>query len=68
MEWRWIVWKGVGVWRCGGVMICKFLYAHGANTTYIDAEIIFEGKKWRFSGIYGEPKTDLRHRTWTALR
>ncbi|XP_071681350.1 uncharacterized protein [Lolium perenne] len=35
---------------------------------YIDAEIHFEGKNWRFTGIYGEPRTELRHRTWDVLR
>ena len=31
---------------------------------YIDAKICFEGKTWRFSGIYGEPRTELRNKTW----
>jgi hypothetical protein len=35
---------------------------------YIDARISLEGKVWRFTGIYGEPRTELRHRTWEALR
>ncbi|XP_071685392.1 uncharacterized protein [Lolium perenne] len=34
---------------------------------YIDAAITFEGKKWRFTGIYGEPRTELRTKTWEAL-
>ncbi|XP_051228995.1 uncharacterized protein [Lolium perenne] len=35
---------------------------------YIDAKITYEGKTWRFTGIYGEPRTELRSRTWEALR
>jgi hypothetical protein len=35
---------------------------------FIDAKISFEGKCWRFSGIYGEPRPEQRHRTWEALR
>jgi hypothetical protein len=35
---------------------------------YIDAEICLNGKRWRFSGMYGEPKTELRARTWEALQ
>jgi hypothetical protein len=35
---------------------------------YIDAEIRLNGKRWRFSGMYGEPKMELRSRTWEALR
>jgi hypothetical protein len=35
---------------------------------YIDAQITCQGKSWRFSGIYGEPRVDLRQRTWDILR
>jgi hypothetical protein len=35
---------------------------------YIDAKITADGKTWRFTGVYGEPRTDLHHRTWEALR
>jgi hypothetical protein len=35
---------------------------------FIDAKIEFGGKTWRFSGIYGEPRTELRSKTWEALR
>jgi exonuclease III len=35
---------------------------------YIDAKISLDGRVWRFTGIYGEPRTELRHRTWEALR
>ncbi|XP_073367971.1 uncharacterized protein [Aegilops tauschii subsp. strangulata] len=35
---------------------------------YIDAEICADGHTWRFTGIYGEPRTDLRKKTWEAIR
>jgi hypothetical protein len=35
---------------------------------FIDATISFEGKTWRFSGIYGETKQDQRRKTWEAIR
>jgi hypothetical protein len=35
---------------------------------FIDAKITLNNKSWRFSGIYGEPRTDLRGKTWEALR
>jgi hypothetical protein len=35
---------------------------------YIDAKITYNGKTWRFTGIYGEPRTDLQSKTWEALR
>jgi hypothetical protein len=35
---------------------------------YIDAAINYECKKWRFTGIYGEPRTELRTKTWEAIR
>ena len=34
---------------------------------FIDAEVKFEGKSFRFTGIYGEPWTYLRKKTWDAL-
>jgi hypothetical protein len=35
---------------------------------YIDAKIVTEAGSWRFTGIYGEPKTELREKTWEVLR
>jgi endonuclease/exonuclease/phosphatase family metal-dependent hydrolase len=36
---------------------------------HIDAEITEEdGSKWRFTGIYGEPKLEGREATWCLLR
>jgi hypothetical protein len=35
---------------------------------YIDAKVMVQGKTWRFMGVYGEPRTDLRAKTWEALR
>ncbi|KAM0913489.1 hypothetical protein ACQ4PT_012126 [Festuca glaucescens] len=35
---------------------------------YIDTKITFNDKTWRLSGIYGEPRTELRKRTWDVLQ
>jgi exonuclease III len=36
---------------------------------HIDATIMEEdGFEWRFTGIYGEPKTELRDATWSLLK
>ncbi|XP_073361310.1 uncharacterized protein [Aegilops tauschii subsp. strangulata] len=35
---------------------------------FIDAEIQFEGKTCRFTGFYGEPRTELRKKSWDAIR
>jgi hypothetical protein len=55
---------GLALWWRDGVEVsvrpwCQY---------YIDAGISHNGMKWRFSGIYGEPRTELRFRTWEALR
>ena len=35
---------------------------------YIDAEVVEkDGFIWRFTGIYGEPKSELKYRMWDAL-
>ena len=31
---------------------------------YVDAKITFENKTSRFTGIYGEPRQEMRHKTW----
>lgn len=35
---------------------------------HMDIIIKEGGREWRFSGIYGEPKTELRDKTWGILR
>jgi hypothetical protein len=35
---------------------------------FIDAKITTDHGAWRFTGIYGEPWTDFRNKTWEALR
>jgi hypothetical protein len=35
---------------------------------FIDAKIRKDAKTWRFTGIYGEPQTEMRFKTWDALR
>lgn len=35
---------------------------------FIDCVISYDGGCWRFTGIYGEPRTELRQKSWDALR
>ena len=35
---------------------------------FIDAEIEWECKLYRITGFYGEPKTELRKKSWDAIR
>lgn len=35
---------------------------------HMDIYIHEDGRKWRFSGIYGEPRTGLRDKTWSVIR
>ena len=55
---------GLALWWRGGVDVsvrpwCRY---------YIDAKICVNNKTWRFSGIYGEPRTELRFKTWEMIR
>lgn len=59
--------KGGGIavlWRSGINVVLQNLSKY-----HIDVDIKEEdGFEWRFSGIYGESHSDLKHRTWTLLR
>ena len=35
---------------------------------FIDVELRFEEKTVRFTGFYGEPRTELRKKSWDAIR
>jgi hypothetical protein len=55
---------GLALWWKDGVDVevrswCQF---------YIDAKISCDNISWRFTGIYGEPRSDLRGKTWDILR
>jgi hypothetical protein len=55
---------GLALWWRDGVEVsvrpwCQY---------YIDAQITFEDKSWRFTGIYGEPRTEMRNKMWEFLR
>jgi hypothetical protein len=55
---------GLALWWRDGVEVllrpwCQY---------FIDAQITTTEGSWRFTGIYGEPKTKLREKTWEALR
>jgi hypothetical protein len=37
----------------------------GMSQYYIDVEVKEDdGFRWRFTGVYGEAQSDLKHRTW----
>ena len=45
------------------------LHLHGVSRFYIDADVVEkDGFTWRFTGFYGEPKTDQKDLSWKALR
>jgi hypothetical protein len=55
---------GLALWWRDGVEVairpwCQY---------FIDAKITMNTGSWRFSGIYGEPRTELRGKTWEAMR
>uniref|UniRef100_A0A8I7BDK8 Endonuclease/exonuclease/phosphatase domain-containing protein n=1 Tax=Hordeum vulgare subsp. vulgare TaxID=112509 RepID=A0A8I7BDK8_HORVV len=35
---------------------------------FIDAEMVWESKTYRFTGFYGKPNTKLRKKSWDAIR
>lgn len=38
------------------------------SNNHIDAEILWEGKRFSFSGIYGFPETSQKTLTWELIR
>jgi hypothetical protein len=41
----------------------------GKSKNYIDMVIKEDdGRRWRFTGIYGESRAELKHETWTVMR
>jgi hypothetical protein len=41
----------------------------GLSQYYIDLDVREEdGFLWRFTGVYGEAQSDLKHRTWQQLK
>jgi hypothetical protein len=55
---------GLALWWKDGVEVtvrpwCQY---------FIDAQITIRGKVCRFTGIYGEPRAELRGKTWEAMR
>lgn len=40
----------------------------GMSQYYIDVDVKeVDGFRWRFTGVYGESKSELKHRTWQQL-
>ncbi|XP_073360408.1 uncharacterized protein [Aegilops tauschii subsp. strangulata] len=55
---------GLALWWRGNVQVtvkpwCQY---------FIDVNVVFEGKTMRITGFYGEPRTELREKSWDALR
>ena len=45
------------------------LQLRGVSQFYIDADVVEpDGFIWRFTGFYGEPKTNQKELSWKALR
>lgn len=59
--------KGGGIavfWRRGVNVVLR-----NYSNNHIDVDIFQDdGFKWRFTGVYGFPQTEDRHKTWTLLR
>lgn len=43
------------------------LTAKSYSKNHIDSEICWEGKTWRFTGIYGFPETTQKQKTWDLM-
>jgi hypothetical protein len=55
--------RGLALWWKDGIEVtvrpwCQY---------FIDAKIVSHNVAWRFTGIYGEPHTELRGKTWDIL-
>ena len=45
------------------------LHLRGVSRFYIDADVVeADGFVWRFTGFYGEPKTNRKEDSWKAMR
>lgn len=60
--------KGVGgiavFWRWGINVVLR-----NYSDNHIDVDVVeMDGFKWRFTGIYGFPQIEDRHKTWSLLR
>jgi hypothetical protein len=55
---------GLALWWRDGIDVS----VHSWCQYFIDAKITSEAGSWRFTGIYGEPRTELTEKTWEAIR
>ncbi|KAM5577919.1 hypothetical protein ABKV19_008310, partial [Rosa sericea] len=66
--------KGKGLSRAGGLCLLWKDDVKVELQTYSDSHIdvvvgeINDPKRWRFTGLYGKPKMEDRHKTWLLLR
>ena len=66
-----LVVKGDG--KGGGIVVLWRTWVNVSLRTYsinhIDVDVVEDdGFAWLFTGIYGEPRMELKHRTWKLLR
>ena len=60
-------------WKQGGIAV---LWRRGIDVAlknfsdnHIDVDVTeTDGSAWRFTGVYGFPQTEAKHRTWTLLK
>ena len=44
-------------------------HLHAVSRLYLDGDVVeADGFVWRFTGFYGEPRTDKKELSWKALR
>ena len=56
---------GIAVFWRGGID----LVLRSSSRNHIDVEItVDDGRKWRFTGVYGESRAELKYQTWDMLR
>jgi hypothetical protein len=56
-------WGLVVLWQSGISVVLK-----SKSKNHIDLEVSKTGgEKWRFTGIYGEPQSNLKYKTWELI-
>lgn len=60
---------GRGGGGCGVMAERVNVILRNYSTNHIDVDVVRDdGFSLRFTGVYGEPKMELKHRTWKMLR
>jgi hypothetical protein len=56
--------RGLAMWWRDGIEVSVLPWCQ----YYVDAETKKEAGSWRLTGLYGEPRSELRDKTWGVLR